>query len=324
MKKNGHPYPPIKHIDLTNSMTLNQLVLQFGRSGVMSAGKIARAVDTAQKMFQDSECRVFLGVAGAMVPGGMKHVLLDLLKTGKIHVLVTTGAMLTHDLVEALGHCHMKGTSHIDDRELHKQNLVRMYDSFMSSSVYEHMEEFLAPHFEELSQQPTIKDFLWRLGEKIPIHQSILRLCSERKIPLFCPALADSGIGLMVWGQLARGKKCSIPAFDDLKEILQLAWNAKKCGVWYIGGGVPKNFIQQAMQFAPKGASYGIQITTDRPEWGGSSGAELREGISWGKMVYDANHVDVPLDATVALPLIVGALKERLWGKEQPKSESVK
>ena len=307
-----HQYPPVDHITLSNRMTVNELILQFKSSGVMGAGKIARAVDVAEKMLNDKDCTIFIGIAGAMIPGGIKHVIIDLLNLEHQKVFVTTGAMLTHDIIEALGHRHMKGTPYIDDAELNKKKIVRMYDSFMSSTVYEQLEDFFALHFEELAKQPTIKDLLWTLGSKIESKNSILRICYEKKIPLFCPALADSGIGLMIWGHLVRGKKMPIPAFDDLKEILQIAWDAKNCGVWYIGGGVPKNFIQQSMQFAPKGASYGIQITTDRPEWGGSSGAELREGISWGKLQHDANYVDVPLDATVALPLIVAALKERL------------
>jgi len=93
---------------------------------------------------------------------------------------------------------------------------------------------------------------------------------------------------------------------------MDIAWTSKKTGVVYIGGGVPKNYIQQAMQLSPHKAEYGIQITMDRPEHGGSSGAELKEGISWGKMNPDANFVNVICDATIALPILYGAVKERI------------
>ena len=93
-----------------------------------------------------------------------------------------------------------------------------------------------------------------------------------------------------------------------MKEIIDIAWTCKKSGVIYIGGGTPKNFIQQSLQFS-KGASYGIQITTDRPESGGSSGAPLKEGISWGKMKSNAEFVDVFCDATIVLPLIYASVK---------------
>ena len=93
--------------------------------------------------------------------------------------------------------------------------------------------------------------------------------------------------------------------------MMKLSWTAKKTGVIYLGGGVPKNYIQQAMQFS-KGATYGIQITMDRPEPGGSSGAELREGISWGKMQEQGQFVDVICDTTIALPLIWAAVKDKV------------
>ncbi len=112
----------------------------------------------------------------------------------------------------------------------------------------------------------------------------------------------------MMWGHLAKGEDIGLKAFEDLKEIMEISWTTKKSGVIYIGGGVPKNYIQQAMQIT-KGASYGIQITMDRPEPGGSSGAELREGVSWGKMSEKGKYVNVICDATIALPLIYAAIK---------------
>ncbi len=143
----------------------------------------------------------------------------------------------------------------------------------------------------------------------ISLNNSILRICYEKKIPIFCPGISDSGIGLMVWGRLASGKNISIDVFDDMKEIIDIAWSSKKNGVIYVTGGVPKNFIQQSLQFS-KGADYGIQITTDRPETGNSSGAPLEEGISWGKMKKDAEYIDIFCDATIALPLLLASVKD--------------
>ena len=158
-----------------------------------------------------------------------------------------------------------------------------------------------------------VREFIRKIGELLPNNRkSILKAAFENNIPIFCPAISDSGIGLMIYGQIAKGKKIQVDAFDDLKDILDIAWECKKAGVIYIGGGVPKNYIQQAMQLSPKGANYGVQITTDREEFGGSSGAPLREGISWGKMEYKAQNIEVFCDATIALPLLYAALKERL------------
>ena len=302
---------PVKQIEIKAGMTAKELVQEMAASGVMGAGRIAKAAKIAEAMAQDKECKVFLGLAGAMVPGGMKQIVLDMLKSGFADVLVSTGANLTHDLIEALGYHHFQGHHQVNDAELNKQGMDRIYDSFMPNGVYEKMEDFFTAHFEELRNIENISQFLWKLGELLDHEDSILTICYKKQIPLFCPAISDSGIGLMLWGKLAQGKEVKTKAFEDLKDMMKLSWTAKKTGVLYLGGGVPKNYIQQAMQFS-KGATYGIQITMDRPEPGGSSGAELREGISWGKMQEQGQFVDVICDTTIALPLIWAAIKDKV------------
>lgn len=302
----------VNQITTRKGMTVNELVKQMSSSGVMGAGRIARAVDVFEKMIKDKDCKIFFGFAGAMVPGGMKNIVVDMLNNGWIDVFVTTGANMTHDLVEALGYHHYQGSANVDDKELNKKKIDRIYDSYMPNNVYEGLEDFFAKNFDKLKDETNIKDFLWKLGSLVPSKDSILRVCYEKKIPIFCPAISDSGIGLMIWGNIAKGKSTKINAFEDLKDMLSIAWDTKKAGIFYVGGGVPKNYIQQAMQFSPKGADYGVQITMDRPEPGGSSGAELREGISWGKMSAKGNFVDLICDATIALPIISAAVKERV------------
>jgi len=298
---------PIKPIKITNDMKVSELVDGMHGMG-FGAKKISQAAKIMNKMFDDSECRVFLGVAGAMVPAGMKQVIIDLLEKGKADVFVTTGANLTHDLMEALGERHYHGDDNVSDEKLNQEGIDRIYNVFMKNTVYEKLEGFFEKHYSLLKECGTIKEFLWKIGELIPEEkrkESILGACHEKKIPIFCPGIADSGIGLMMWGRSAAGKgETNIDTFVDMKEIIDIAWTASKSGVIYVGGGLPKNFIQQSLQFS-KGANYGVQITTDRTEPGGSSGAPLREGISWGKMEKDADFVDVFCDATIALPLIL-------------------
>ncbi len=302
----------VQHIKTGKNMTCGQLIDQMNKSGVMGAGKIAKAADIMETMIRDKECKVFLGLAGAMVPGGQKQIIIDMLKDGWIDVFVTTGANLTHDLIEALGYNHYQGTHMINDDELNKKGIDRIYDAFMPNEVYEGLEKFCKKAFEKMpKEEMNIKEFLWLLGKEVPDENSILRICAEKKIPIFCPALSDSGIGLQVWSYMQE-HKIKVSAFDDLKEIIDIVWTSDRNGVIYIGGGVPKNYVQQALQFSETAASYAVQITTDRPESGGSSGAELREGISWGKLDKKARYTNVTCDATIALPLISAALKERL------------
>jgi len=302
-------FKPIRHIKITKGMKASELVEKMKDIG-FNAKALGEASDILYEAVNDKKCKVFSGMAGALVPGGMREIVIDMLDKKLVDVFVTTGANLTHDLIEALGFNHYQGSSNVDDAELNKKGLDRIYNVFMKNNVYEKLEEFFTKHFDELNKATSPKEFLWTLG-KITPNKSILKTCYEREIPIFCPALTDSGIGLMVWGQLIRKKKISLDFFKDLAEIIDLAWSSKKTCVFYVGGGVPKNYIQQALQFS-KPASYGVQITTDRAEPGGSSGAPLKEGISWGKMSSKAKFVDVFCDATIALPLLYAKLLENL------------
>lgn len=301
----------VKQIDIKKNMIIDELIKEMSLAGVMGAGSLAKSICILEKMILDKDCKIFMGVAGALVPAGMKNIIIEMLKQHWIDVLVITGANLTHDLIEALGHSHYQGTHLINDSKLYDKKIDRMYNSFMKNDVYKDLEDFFEKNFNELARSKNIKEFLWQLG-KITPSDSILHTCYKEKIPIFCPAISDSGIGLMIWGRLIKGKKISIDTFDDLKEILDISWTAKKKGVFYLGGGFPKNYIQQAMQFSDKSANYGVQITLDRPEYGGSSGAELREGISWGKLEKNADYIDLICDITIALPIIHAALKSRL------------
>lgn len=298
---------PIKTIKVKKDMKVSDLVSEMKESG-FSARKIGEAADILVEMTKDKECKIFLGLAGAMVPAGMKSIILELLDY--TDVFVSTGANLTHDLIEALGYNHYKGDEKADDSELNKKGIDRIYDVFMENKVYEGLEKFFDRNWQKFEDCATIKEFLWKIGELVESKSEdcILKKCFEKKIPIFCPALADSGIGLMVWGKKAAGKNIKIDAFEDMKEIIDISWKAKKKGVIYICGGVPKNFIQQSMQFSTP-ADYGIQISTDNEEFGGSSGAKLKEGISWGKMSKKGKFVNINCDATVALPLIVSKLE---------------
>jgi deoxyhypusine synthase len=297
----------VKSIKIKKNMKVSELVQEMGGAG-FGAGKIALASEIMQAMFKDKECKVFFGVAGAMVPAGMKEVIIDILD--ETDVFVTTGANLTHDLIESLGEKHYIGDENMDDAELNKKGLDRIYNVLMSNKVYEKLEDFFEKHFNEIKECESIKEFLWKIGEIISKQggRGILAKCYEKKINIFCPGIADSGIGLMIWGRIAAGKgKTKVDVFADMNDIIDIAWTSKKNGIIYVGGGLPKNFIQQSLQFS-KGADYGIQITTDRAESGGSSGAPLKEGISWGKMNSKGKYVDVPCDATIALPLIYSSI----------------
>jgi len=210
---------PVHHILATKEMTVNQLLSQMTKTGVMGGGKLGRAADIYEMMLKDKECTKFFGLAGAMVPGGMKQIIIDMINDGWIDVLVTTGANLTHDLGEALGYRHYHSQEKISDAELHKQRLDRMFDSYMPDEIYEGLEDFFTKVLPKLPKERMgISRFLREIAPQIPTkHPSILRACYEKNIPIYCPALADSGIGLQIWNYIQR-HNLDVLAFEDLKE----------------------------------------------------------------------------------------------------------
>jgi deoxyhypusine synthase len=300
---------PVKHVRIKPGIGFGKLIRELS-SSAFGAKRLAKACEILERMIIDRRCKRFLGVAGAMVPAGMRSIIGDILKLGYFDVLVTTGANLTHDLVEAWGGKHYLGDERVDDIKLKQMGIDRIYDIYMPDEVYESLEDNLKKILESLpAGKIGIKELLWEIGKKVRDKNSILRICFKERIPIFCPALEDSGIGEQIAIHLPPQVK--VLAFRDIKEIIDICFQAPKVGCLLVGGGVPKNYILQAFQFS-KGASYAVQITTDRPEFGGLSGAELREALSWGKLAKKASFVDLICDATIALPLILAYLRERL------------
>ena len=300
----------VNQLKITDDTDILELIDSLKNSG-FNAKRLALACEIYNEMINDEKCVKFFGLAGALVPAGMQKVLHDFIAEGFIDVLVSTGANLTHDLAEALGYHHLQG-EHIDakdfnDTDLYKSEMNRIYDVLMPNKVYEGIEDFVSTLKIPDNEMP-VSSFLKFLGNQLPDNsQSILKICAEKDIPIFCPAFTDSGLALQIG---FNHQQVNLNHFKDMLKMVDLAWDAQKAGVCFVGGGVPKNFIMQSLQFCPTSATYAIQITMDRPEPGGLSGATLKEAMSWGKVNVKAKYSTVISDATIALPLLFWFLKK--------------
>jgi deoxyhypusine synthase len=183
----------------------------------------------------------------------------------------------------------------------------------MDNEVYEGLEEFIRKTLPKFPKKKySSRDFLLELAKHITHKDSIIKNCADHKVSIYCPALVDCGLGYQIWSY-KQDSELDIDLFLDWEQfVVGEVWDAKSTACLLIGGGVPKNFILQAQQFSDKEHSYAVQITMDRPEPGGLSGAELREAVSWGKLGEKSRYVDLICDATVALPIITSVLKKRL------------
>lgn len=303
---------PVDQIKIEKDMKASELVSKL-KGTAYNARALGEAGEIWLAACREKGCKKFLGLAGAQVPGGMKQIIIDMLEQQMIDVFVTTGANLTHDLVEALGFSHYQGESEIDDAKLNKQGLDRIYNVYMKSEVYKKLELWFIENFDKINSESN-SEFLFKIGQILDSGKgknSILATCFRKNIPIFCPALSDSGIGLMIWNMVIRKKKPLMNDYNDLNKMIDIAWKEKKKAVFYINGGFPKNYIQQAMQFSSP-AMMGVQIKTDDASYGGSTGAPLKEGISWGKMSSQGKFVDVICDSTIALPLVYSYVLDNL------------
>jgi deoxyhypusine synthase len=311
---------PVKHIKINGKLTVDQLIRQFENSGSFGAGRLSAACDIYERMLRDDDCTVFLALAGAVVPAGMRSLIADLIRERLIDVVVSTGANMVHDAIEALGGHHYKGHWLVNDTVLYKYHIYRIYDVFVPEEDFVKLDYKLAEIYDEIASEKNGKslssnEFTWELGKRLNDPNSILRSAYEAQVPLFLPAVRDSEFGFIHWLHASR-EGCQntlvVDAFKDVQEIVSICKRSPKNGMMVIGGGVPRNTVQSAALASKKGMDYAVIMTMDRPEIGGLSGSTLEETISWGKVKSSANKIMVIGDAMMVFPMIVASVIERL------------
>ncbi|AKB13084.1 deoxyhypusine synthase [Methanosarcina thermophila] len=302
---------PIRGAKIVADMTVDELVREYSGCA-FGAGRLAEAVDIYYKMLASEKTTKFFGLAGAMIPAGMRNIIADLIRDGYIDVLVTTGANMVHDTVEALGLHHYKGTACANDIQLRHDCIDRIYDVYLPDQHFTELEEFLQSIYAGLPKEKlSIRQVLTEIGKNLDDDSSILKTAADMGVPVYCPAIQDSVIGLQAW-LYKEGNPLHVDAFADMHEFMDICYETECAGAMLLGGGVPKNYILQSMLVTPRSFDYAIQLTMDRPETGGLSGATLDEAQSWGKVGENAKTVTVYADATITLPLIVAAVRTRL------------
>lgn len=283
--------------------------------------KLAQAVSAWSAMLKEEDLAIFMGLSGAMVPAGMRKIIAHMIRERYIDCLVTTGANLFHDIHEALGGKHYIGSHEADDPELYKCGIDRIYDVFAEEKRFRDIDRFIADFAGNLDADGySTREFVHLLGEEVSKKgdkNSIIVSAYETGLPVFVPTIADSSIGIGLMLARRAGKSLLLDVIKDVDEITKMVEKSKKTGVVYVGGGVPKNFIQQTEVAASisgsnvKGHDYAVQFTTDTPQYGGLSGCTFEEAVSWGKISTSAKKVLVHVDATIALPIIAHALLEK-------------
>lgn len=309
---------PVQSLDMKKIQSLYDLLQAFQHTSFQSRN-LFKCFEVFRKMLSDPNCVIFLGLSGAMIPGGMRRVIRDMIEMRLIDVLVSTGANVFHDLFESFGYRHYVGSVDGDDDALRRHRIVRVYDALMDDHEINQVIHLLSEVPKELGERVvSSRRYLEVLGRQIKDDGSILKTASRCGVPVFVPALSDSSIGIGLTFLHARKSNPSegliIDQIRDSFEIAQIKQMAKTTGAIYVGGGVPKNYIQQLGPVSEllfreeSGHRFAFQVTTDDPKWGGLSGCTFEEAKSWGKIEKESAYAAVYMDATVALPLLVGAI----------------
>ena len=304
----------VRHLHLRPGMTVGALAREMGETRVLGGGRIGAAVEVVGEMFGNSEFTNFLTIAGPMVPAGFRLVIGDMIDRGFLDAIVTTGANLTHDVIEAFGFRHYQGSFNVDDRKLLREGFSRIADIFVRESSFEQLDRRVRRLLKRIPVEErknlAISDLLGKLGRLLGDQRSILYKAARKKVRIFSPGLLDSILGLSIWS-FSQTETLQLNPLADVTMMTEMAMTSKKLGVLILGGGMPKHNTLLASVLR-EGVDAAVQITADRPEPGGLSGAPLAESISWRKIRKGGRFVDVYGDATVCFPLIMAAVLEKV------------
>lgn len=308
----------VNQLRIKKDMKVSELMEQFDGSGVLGSGRVARAGNLIVKMIEDEDMGIFMSVAGPMVPGGMRNIIADMIKEGYVDVLMTSGANITHDLLEAFGGRHYRDLGN-NDEELNDAGIGRIADVYTKSDDFEVFESEITKIFEIIDKKLdndkdnhiiSIQALLREVGLLIDDENSILRQAALNDVDIYAPGLIDSMFGLQLW-IFSQDHDIVVSAAGDMPKLSDKVFEYEKIGAIMLGGGLPKHYTL-ACNLLKGGIDAGVQIVMDRPETGSLSGAPLEEAKSWSKAKHGSNLVTVIGDVTIIFPLIMASVLDKL------------
>jgi len=327
---------PLEALDLSKVETVNDLVKGMGKTA-FAGRKVGEAADILHEMTNDKDCFVVATFSGAMTVAKMGLIICDMVDRGMIDAIVSTGALMAHGFIESVGLRHFKYSHHMDDTELYYKGYDRVYDTVELEKNLDDIEIIFNKVMDKVNSDEVLSSskvcyYLGKYLAKNAEGRGILRQAYLKKIPVYIPAFTDSELGLdfALYNrrQIAKGEKpFAYNPFIDLEDFTERLKAQKKLGIFTVGGGVPRNWAQQVGPYLDiidkrlgfgggfRRFQYGIRICPEPVHFGGLSGATYSEGISWGKFVPEnegGRYAEVYADATIAWPLIVKAVMERM------------
>jgi len=305
----------VEDIELKKTTGFNDLINQMYNSGGFTAKKVGVAVNVLERMINVKECVKFLSFPACIIATGTRGVIRDLVKKKLFDVVITTCGTLDHDIARTKKD-YYHGDFKTDDANLHKKGINRLGNIFIPNESYgivleEIVQSVLGKLWEGEKKKWAVSDLIWEFGRKLGSEDSIIYWAQKNEIPIFVPGITDGAFGSQLWMFYQDHKDFEIDVFSDEQLLSDIIFTAKKTGALMIGGGISKHHTIWWNQFRD-GLDYVVYITTAQEYDGSLSGAKVNEAVSWGKVKEDAKHITVEGDATVILPLLYGALLNRI------------
>ena len=332
MKKTDLLKKEVKHIDIT-SFDARPIVSQMNDMSFTSRD-LGRASEIFNMMLGDKSCSNILTLAGSTSAGGCMKIYADMIKYGMVDAIVATGASIVDmDFFEALGFKHYQGSQFIDDKLLRENYVDRIYDTYIDEEELQNCDNTIFEIANSLEARPySSREFIWEMGKYLKKHakrkDSLIELAYEHNVPIFCPAFTDSsaGFGLVLHQVKNPGNHLTIDSIADFKELTDIKIKAGTTGLLMVGGGVPKNFVQDTVVCAEilgqevEMHKYAIQITVADSRDGACSSSTLKEACSWGK-VDTAYEQMVFAEAGSVIPLLASDAYHRGLWKDRERRE---
>ena len=307
---------PVEHIDIT-SFDSRKIISSMEKMSFVSR-ETANAAKIYNQMLKDKDCTIFLTLAGSTSAAGCMHIYRDMIKYNMVDAIVATGAsIIDMDFFEALGFKHYQGSQFQNDTELRNNYIDRIYDTYIDEDELQMCDRIIGEIADNLEPRSyTSREFIYEIGKYLKNNAkkkgSLIEVAYDNNVPIFCPAFTDSsaGFGLVMHQERNPKKHITIDSIREFRELTEIKIRSKGSGLFMIGGGVPKNFIQDTVicaELLGKNVDmhkYAVQITVADSRDGACSSSTLKEASSWGKVDL-AKEQMVFAEATSVLPLIV-------------------
>ena len=325
---------PVEHIDIT-SFDSRKIISSMEKMSFASR-ETANAARIFNEMIKDKNCTIFLTLAGSTSAAGCMDLYKDLVKYNMVDAIVATGAsIIDMDFFEALGFKHYQGSQFQDDNELRKNYIDRIYDTYIDEDELQLCDKKICEIADKLPPKSyTSREFIYEMGKYLKNNSkkenSLIKTAYDHNVPIFCPAFTDSsaGLGLVMHQEKNPKKHITIDSVREFRELTEIKIKSKSSGLFMIGGGVPKNFVQDTVICAEllgkktEMHKYAVQITVADSRDGACSSSTLKEASSWGKVDTTKEQM-VFAEATSILPLIASyAYHQGFWKQRSRKNFS--